>query len=475
MGGCFTMKQEHTVLSSGGLHTIGALTVVLTLLFSASEVYAVPSFARQTGMSCTSCHTAFPQLTPFGRAFKLYGYTMSSHQSDLPPLAMMLQGAPGFTHTEKAQPAADVPSGFSNNDNFSLNQMSFFYAGRLFGPYADRLVGKSLASILNHIGVFAQGTWDGVANQWSWDNMEIRAAKGLTVADTNVVLGVYANNNPTLQDLWNTSPAWSFPFSGSNLAPAPVAAPLLAGGLAQQVVGFGGYGMFNNLLYLEVGAYKTLSGHAQKSLGVDPTGEAQIDDLAPYWRVALEKNWSVHSLEIGTVGLSAPTFPGRDRSAGHDFLTDVGVDLQYQYFSALHDVTLLTNWMHETQRLRASRQLGSASNLSNNLWTASLAASYLFDKTYGVTLQYSRIGGDKDLTLYGPRTGRPDTDRWIFQLDYLPFNKSGGPRLWPMSNVKLSLQYTLYPQFNGSHRNFDGSGRNASDNNTLYLSAWIAF
>lgn len=465
----------HTASTLGRLLVFGVLAAALAMTFPVSEAYAVPSFARQTGMPCTSCHTAFPQLTPFGRAFKLYGYTMSSHQSNLPPLAMMLQGAPGFTHTDKAQPAADIPSGFSNNDNFSLNQLSFFYAGRLFGPYADRLAGKPLASILNSIGVFAQGTWDGVANEWSWDNMEVRAAKGLTISGTNVVLGAYANNNPTLQDLWNTSPAWSFPFSGSNLAPGPAAAPLIAGGLAQQVVGFGGYGMFDNLLYLEGGTYRTLSAHAQRSLGVDPTDEAQIDDWAPYWRVALEKNWSVHSLEIGTVGLSAPTFPGRDRSAGHDFLTDVGVDLQYQYLSAMHDVTLLTNWMHETQRLHASRRLGIASNSSNDLWTASLAASYLFDKTYGVTLQYSRIGGDKDVALYGTRTGRPDTDRWVFQLDYLPFNKLGGPEFWPDSNVKLSLQYTFYPQFNGAHRNFDGFGRNASDNNTLYLSAWVAF
>src|SRR5260221_5472090 len=157
----------HRDLLSGCFQAIGVFTVVLAMTFSASDVYAVPSFARQTGMACTSCHTAFPQLSPFGRVFKLSGYTMSSEQSDLPPLAMMMQGAPGFTHTEKAQPGADVPSGFSNNDNISLNQVSFFCAGRLFGPYAERLVGKSFAGILNSIGVFAQGTWDGVARHWS--------------------------------------------------------------------------------------------------------------------------------------------------------------------------------------------------------------------------------------------------------------------------------------------------------------------
>ena len=37
----------------------------------------MPSMARQTGMQCASCHTVFPELTPFGRQFKLRGYSMS--------------------------------------------------------------------------------------------------------------------------------------------------------------------------------------------------------------------------------------------------------------------------------------------------------------------------------------------------------------------------------------------------------------
>lgn len=36
---------------------------------------AIPSFARQTGLACDVCHTVFPHLTPFGRNFKIHGYT----------------------------------------------------------------------------------------------------------------------------------------------------------------------------------------------------------------------------------------------------------------------------------------------------------------------------------------------------------------------------------------------------------------
>jgi hypothetical protein len=45
----------------------------------------------------------------------------------------------------------------------------------------------------------------------------------------------------------------------------------------------------------------------------------------------------------------------------------------------------------------------------------------------------------------------------------------------PWLNVKLSLQYTHYSKFNGGSTNYDGFGRNASDNDTLYLLLWFAY
>jgi hypothetical protein len=56
------------------------LTVALGLAASGlmiSEAQAVPAFARQTGMACSSCHFQnFPSLNSFGRVFKAQGYTM---------------------------------------------------------------------------------------------------------------------------------------------------------------------------------------------------------------------------------------------------------------------------------------------------------------------------------------------------------------------------------------------------------------
>lgn len=119
---------------------------------------------------------------------------------------------------------------------------------------------------------------------------------------------------------------------------------------------------------------------------------------------------------------------------------------------------------------------GSTSKSSGNLSNTTLTASYLYDKTIGPTVQYFRIDGSEDAALYADsRAGSPDSSGLIFQLDYLPFNRDGGPKFWPKSNLKLSLQYIPYNRFDGSSKNYDGNGRNASDNNTLYLEAWVVF
>jgi len=46
-------------------------------LFKAN-VYALPAFARKYGMPCSSCHEAWPKLSPFGQAFKDNGYQMGN-------------------------------------------------------------------------------------------------------------------------------------------------------------------------------------------------------------------------------------------------------------------------------------------------------------------------------------------------------------------------------------------------------------
>jgi len=68
------------------LRMVVVTTAALCLLSQRAE--AVPAFARQTGLACVACHVSFPELTPFGRFFKLTGYTLTNNKTI--PLAAML-------------------------------------------------------------------------------------------------------------------------------------------------------------------------------------------------------------------------------------------------------------------------------------------------------------------------------------------------------------------------------------------------
>src|SRR5208337_1767519 len=56
------------------LASVPALSVAFLATLNPSSVRAVPSFARQTGLPCSGCHTTPPELNAAGRKFKLLGY-----------------------------------------------------------------------------------------------------------------------------------------------------------------------------------------------------------------------------------------------------------------------------------------------------------------------------------------------------------------------------------------------------------------
>jgi hypothetical protein len=446
---------------------------VIALFVGAAPCHALPSFARQLNMQCIACHTEFPILNDMGRQFKLSGYTMSADSTDLPPIAFMLQ--PSFTNTQSRQAGGAAP-GFSNNNNFAVTQFSVFYAGRLFGPYASKLFGPEVSTFLNKFGIFSQTTYDGVGKAWNWDNTEVRYADVGAIGSHSLQYGAYMNNNPTLQDPWNSTPAWGFPFSGSGLAPTPAAGTLIDGGLAQQVAGVGTYAMIDSSYYLDIGAYRMLGSKYQRALGEDPTGETQVTGTAPYWRVAYTRPVNDTTYEIGLYGIAADTYPGRDSSAGKDRIVDVGIDSQVQKSFGTNDITVMATAIHEHDTWAASQALGNTSNGSDSLNEFKGTVDYLWDKTYGCAAQYFVTDGTTDALAYSTsQTGAPNSNGFILSANYLPLNKGSGPAFWPRSNIKISLQYIIYNRFDGSVTNIDGAGRTASANNTLYLETWIVF
>src|ERR1700758_2684925 len=60
------------------LVVFGSFALFVSLFLQVPTASAVPSYARQTGFPCKSCHYMPPELTPLGRAFKLNGYTLTT-------------------------------------------------------------------------------------------------------------------------------------------------------------------------------------------------------------------------------------------------------------------------------------------------------------------------------------------------------------------------------------------------------------
>jgi hypothetical protein len=453
---CVALLSAH-LLARRSARLLG--TLVLTALiadsFALRPALALPLYARQTGQPCATCHTAFLELTPFGRRFKLGGYTLDGGDWKGPPFAVMLQ--PGFTHTQAGQPGGAAP-GFGANNDFAMQQVSLFTGGR----------------ITENVGAFIQGTYDGVGHRFGWDNTDIRYAKSITLGSHTLLWGITANNNPTVQDVWNTIPAWSFPYISSALAPSPTAATFIEQVYAQQVAGLSAYGFFDDTFYFELGGYRPLSTNTQLALGVDTTGQSPISGTAPYWRAAFEKNFGDHSFEAGTFGLAARVLPLGLSQAGTDSFTDIGIDTQYQYLGDPHAVTLRAAWIHENHNTGASQALGLADNSNDRLQSLNASVSYIYDKTWSLSAGRVAIGGTTDATLYGTATGSPNSAGWIFELAYLPFSH-GGPSFWPWLNFRIGLQYTHWTKFDGATTNIDGIGQNANANNTLFVYVWTMF
>ena len=502
-----------------------AVAIATFTLGLSHPAQALPSFARQTGQPCGTCHTDFPGLTPYGRLFKLNGYTAGggpfrktlfpsqddatkalaaytkkfgtgnsdasmSGQSDtsniwVPPISMM--AIVGYTHTQVSQPFS---SPYKPNDNVVVAPLSFFYGG----------------AITEHIGAFAQVTYNNAAFggsdpnnfpngfnqdpcggcQWSWDNIDVRYANTAKLGNMDVIYGITANNNPSVQDPWNTTPAWGFPYAGSTIAPGPAAATLIDGTYAAYVGGIGGYIFINNLVYLELTGYRTLDYKTLPKLGLDPLGASPFQNVSPYWRVAIEPHWGNHWFEFGAFGMSAAVhpftgatdvngFPINQTFPQTDRFTDVAFDSQYQYQGPNYWITLRGTYIHENQTLDAS-SLNSGTNPSNTLNTLRAYASFAYgnDNRIVLTGQYFDTWGSSDPVLYASLnscqppdiTCNPNSNGYIAEIAYIPFSSSSAP-VWPWANVRVGLQYTYYNKF-------DGTTLNAHNNNTLFLHAWFA-
>ena len=366
-----------------------------------------------------------------------------------------------FNHTGADQ--NPPPQHYGPNDNFSLDQISGFIGGH----------------IGDHVGGFMQFTWSDVTNTSHVDNMDIRPyTTAFNIGGKELRVGLTVNNAPTVQDPYNTTFAWGFPYISSLLAPTPTGNTLLAAGLGQSALGYTAYAWYDNKLYLEGGAYKTLSPWALSRIG-NGFGVGSTNGAAPYLRAAYEWQWGRSAAHIGALFMQADVNPMLG-TPGSDTYRDIAFDGGYQFLGdGTHIATVQAIYTDEAQNLGASAAALGIASSKYHLQQIRANLSYWYQNTYGLTLGWQRTWGPANPVLFGVTgagtvNNKPNSNAFIVEADWVPFGKDTS--LWaPFMNLKLGVQYTAYTQFNGGGSNFDGAGHNAGDNNALLVFAWFIF
>jgi len=438
------------------------LTTVILVLLSSRDSRAVPSYSRQTGLSCVTCHYTPLELNAFGRKFKLEGYTFvtkpqvtdekKDHNAGLAllealPLSVLFDAS--YTSTKRSQAGTE-------NGNFQLPQdVGVFFAG----AWAE------------HVGSFAQFTYSTSNNHFNWDNTDVRYSNSHELFGKSFTYGATFNNNPTVEDLWNSTPAWGFPFVSTNAAPTPITTPVLNQRLAQDVAGFGGFGMFDEHFYVAGAVYRSEHlGGAQPNPGSSFT--FNIRGVAPYWRVAWQTATKNNNLEIGTYGIHVKTSPGTVVGL-MDSYTDYAFDVQYERVipQFRNDVIVFRGtYIRENSSLAATFANGGALFPRHHLNTVQGNITYHYGNKLSGTIAGFGTNGTPDPLLFpqaavtGSANGDPRSTGYILSVSW-----------WPQQNIDLTAQYTGYLRFNGAQNNYDGLKRNASANSNIFLLARFIF
>jgi hypothetical protein len=421
---------------------------------------ALPSYARQTGLPCSGCHTTAPELNNAGRLFKLLGYTDRSQNTSITaePTTRraslnLLENLPLSVFLETSLTGTKVPQPATQNWNFEFPQDASLF---LAGAWAT------------HVGSFLQITYDAQADHFSIDNTDIRYANKTKVGDKELDYGVTLNNNPTLEDLWNATPAWGYPFVANDVAPSPAASPIINGLLAADVAGLGGYAMYDQHVYFAGTVYRSDHiGDTQPTTG--KCCSYTIQGVAPYWRLAFQQTGRTATLEVGAYGIHMKSTPGAV-TGPEDSYTDFGPDVDYERTIGKDVLSVRGTYVRENAALVASVANGAANPGPHHLNASNANVAYHLGNRFSGTLGWFMTDGTNDPLLYAPAAvsgsadGGARSEGFITNVSY-----------WPYQNIDLAAQYTNYTRFNGGTTNYDGAGRSASDNNTLYLLARFVF
>ncbi len=460
----------------------GALAIFLfggaALTLVSAPAQAVPSFARQTGLACEACHTIPPELTPFGRRFRLNAYTLTTRPplvsdidehkkntvwlTDLPGMSILLQAT--YDHWSRPLPDSEVKGAQSQSDTFQFpQQFSIMYAG----------------AVSDHVGAWMQMTYLQNTGNIGVDNNEVRYSDH---TDNNDWLwGATLNNNPSFQDVWNTGEAYGipyFPVQSLYSATQPLGGTGLRSPLMTQfpglAAGLGAYVWYKDSIYIEFSEYhsaKSGSVIANEDSSNLNVGGGTMDAFAPYWRAAYEYDWGYNSVEVGTSGMYIKFVPfvvaGQTLSPGNqNRYLDMSFDWQYQYIGQHNNITFLGHYTHENQENDPGLVPTYFANSTDHLNSLQMTGEYYYNRHYGGLVSFVRNTGTPDAPFNGGN-GSPANQFEVFELDYLPW-----------FNTRLLVQYDVYNVVNNNQNPFfflGATNPKASNNNTFVVGLWMDF
>lgn len=486
-----TSTLRTSPLAAGPMSALSVI-LMLTLLVLAGEARAIPAFNRQTGQNCMACHAGgqFPELTPYGRLFKMTGYTLGERA--LPISAMAVASLSKVANTSKS----DDPAGdFQKNDRAILATASLLLGGK----------------VTDNVGAFVQVTYDPYATQdangnfhghSNADNIDIRYADRFISEERDLIVGLSANNNPSVSDPWNTAAAWMQYVP----VPSPTSSRFIDGnapypgfGAGGNIAGLSAYAFLNQRFYVEFGGYGSSRGLTRfMSAGIAKADNTRLQGINPYWRLAYNHEWGPHNVMIGASGMAARVYDDpldtSDPSTIHKF-TDLGIDAQYQYLLDPHALTAQLVYTRNHIRYSAATLANPAAPFFDSSGTNPLAdinaadtnhvlrlkMSYVYQAKYGGSLGFFNLTGT---TNTANQTAGYDGTGTLTRTAGAASNLSGNPAtrgvtleaFWmPIQYLRVGAQYTAYSRFNSASTNYDGFGRNARDNNTLFLYTWLAY
>ena len=489
------MKTQHLPLFrflKPRFETIVLLMVsTLALTLFAGNADATPAFSRQTGENCATCHMQSygPWLTDYGIKFKLDGY-VAGDAAKIPTLLnnFSAEVVASVTNLDSPVPQGAITSNTKYQNNAQTNVLNdwdaIYYTGR----------------VLPKVGAYMQLNFNPQAGrQINLAMADIRYADHVSYDGHNIQYGITANNAPTMSDTWMTSFAWMYPYNMTAAGITPVTQPWLQTLMASATsAGMTAYTKIDNHFYLEAGGYTNQSITMGQGLGVGNNlgnADQHIVGGAGYWRLYWEQHFGPHRLMVGTFGLTANTapslqgsVPGQNYSVattGTNSIQEYNFDANYHYHVDDENMFMVMwRFTRDNYNNSASYNMGYTANTTNSLNYDMLMLMWTYKQTYTVTFGWNDMWGSSDQYLYNSggegcqftcsANGSPNTNSFMAQFDYVPFGK-GTFTTDPYFNLRFSLQYTAYTEFNGAAQNYDGYGRSAGQNNTTYFVTNVAF